>query len=218
MLCENEADVAASAGDDMAAVHFASQKGHTQVVRLLLAAGAHVNTSTRKGMSPLHYAVQGGNADLTQLLIKRGANLQSTTKAGKRPIDLAKDEDFKSLVRTAESERQALRNAKTKPGLKAAAQAKAAEVRSADLENADVGTSAVQDDLVDAKIVGPQQKEDDGIEVEGRKREFPEDVKKDQSEGKAVEEEVNMLSGPTKKKSKVLLSHLDADEAVEEVA
>eukprot|EP00249_Psilotum_nudum_P012792 c23989_g1_i2 orf=737-1285(-) len=90
----------------MAAIHFACQKGHTQVVRYLLAAGASVNSSTRKGMTPLHYAIQGGHAELAKLLIKRGGNLDAENKALRRPIDLAKDGELRSFVLAAEQEKK----------------------------------------------------------------------------------------------------------------
>ncbi|KAK3038986.1 hypothetical protein RJ639_027471 [Escallonia herrerae] len=58
-LCKNKADVGAAAMDDMGAVHFAAQKRHLEVVRILISSGASVKASTRKGMTALHYAVQG---------------------------------------------------------------------------------------------------------------------------------------------------------------
>lgn len=105
-LCEKHADVGAAAADDMAAIHFACQKGHEQVVRYLLAAGASLNSRTRKGMTAIHYAIQGSHSDVAKLLIKKGASLDARNKAGKTPIDLAKDEQFRTMVLAAERERK----------------------------------------------------------------------------------------------------------------
>lgn len=113
LLCDAKADVGAAALDDMAALHFACQKGHTEVVRILLASRAYVNARNRKGMTALHFAVQGKNEELTQLLIRKGANLSTENRAGKTPIDLARDESFKTLIREAEQERN-VRRAKNK--------------------------------------------------------------------------------------------------------
>ncbi|KAK9850428.1 hypothetical protein WJX84_005313, partial [Apatococcus fuscideae] len=44
--------------DDTTALHFASQKGHTEIVRQLLHAGLAVNSRNRKGMTALHFAAQ----------------------------------------------------------------------------------------------------------------------------------------------------------------
>ena len=50
----------AKAIDDMTALHFAAQNGHTEVVRMLLNAGVAVNAKTRKQVTPLHLACQKG--------------------------------------------------------------------------------------------------------------------------------------------------------------
>ncbi|KAJ7526360.1 hypothetical protein O6H91_16G003700 [Diphasiastrum complanatum] len=100
----------------MAAIHFASQKGHIQIVRVLLAAGASVSSRTRKGMTPLHYAVQGSHKDLIKLLVKRGANVSAENKAGKRPLDLAKDQSIIELLETTATEQRSNKRAKEKGG------------------------------------------------------------------------------------------------------
>lgn len=45
-LLELGADANAAAGDDMTSLHFAAQKGHTEVCRLLLGSGEHSLTKT----------------------------------------------------------------------------------------------------------------------------------------------------------------------------
>lgn len=49
LLLAHGAQVGAAAMDDMNALHFAAQKGHTEAARALLNAGATVNSKTRKG-------------------------------------------------------------------------------------------------------------------------------------------------------------------------
>ncbi len=217
LLCQKEADVSASAADDMAAIHFASQKGHMEIVRLLLAAGAHVNSCTRKGMTPLHYAVQGGFEDLTKLLIKRGANLQSQTKARKTPIELARTEAFQAVVRAAELERQALRNAKSKPAKPILQPEKNHGTEEKKVQETSSAGSDAQD-LGDAQGLGPDE---NNVQISestaGRKRASLEEVEAVSAVGtdlglSANEETGTVLIGPRSKKAKISLSHLFADE------
>lgn len=112
-LCKHKADVGAAAVDDMAAIHFAAQKGHLEVVRTLLQSGVSVRATNRKGMTPLHYAVQGSHLELTQYLLKKGANLTAKTKAGKSPLDLASMEEIRSSL--IEWERSSMSNNKGGP-------------------------------------------------------------------------------------------------------
>ncbi len=44
MLLELGADANVAAGDDMNSLHFAAQKGHTEVCRLLIGSGEHSGT------------------------------------------------------------------------------------------------------------------------------------------------------------------------------
>ena len=54
--------VKAKAVDDMTALHFAAQNGHTEAARMLITAGLPVNSKTRKQVTPLHIACQKGVA------------------------------------------------------------------------------------------------------------------------------------------------------------
>ena len=60
LLLAHGCTVGAAAGDDMNALHFAAQKGHSECVRHLLNAGQYMDARTRKGFTPLHFAAQGG--------------------------------------------------------------------------------------------------------------------------------------------------------------
>ncbi|KAL9230758.1 hypothetical protein vseg_006069 [Gypsophila vaccaria] len=97
-LCRHKADVGAAAMDDMGAIHFAAQKGHLEVVKALVSAGASVKGVNRKGMTTLHYAVQGSHVELTKYLLKKGLSLDAKTKAGKTVLDLAKNDEIRSLL------------------------------------------------------------------------------------------------------------------------
>lgn len=84
--------------DDTGAIHFASQKGHLEVVRTLLSSGVSVKSTNRKGFTALHYAVQGSNLELMKYLVRKGANLNVKTKAGETPLDLASNDEVRSQL------------------------------------------------------------------------------------------------------------------------
>lgn len=93
-----KADVGAAAVDDMGAIHFAAQKGHLEVVRILVSSGVPVKSTNRKGMTALHYAAQGSHKELAKYLIKKGSNVNAKNKAGKTPVDLATNEEVRSVM------------------------------------------------------------------------------------------------------------------------
>lgn len=101
-LCKHKADVGAAAMDDMGAIHFAAQKGHLEVVRILVSSGASVKASTRKGLTPLHYAVQVADKELIKYLVRKGASLSAKTKAGMTPFDSATNEEIRSYLEECE--------------------------------------------------------------------------------------------------------------------
>lgn len=93
-----KADVGAAAMDDMGAIHFAAQKGHLEVVRILVTSGVPVKSTNRKGMTALHYAAQGSHKELAKYLIKKGSNVNAKNKAGKTPVDLASSEEVRLIM------------------------------------------------------------------------------------------------------------------------
>ncbi len=60
LLLAQGCKVGAPAADDMNALHFAAQKGHSECVRHLLNAGQYMDSRNRKGFTPLHLAAKGG--------------------------------------------------------------------------------------------------------------------------------------------------------------
>uniref|UniRef100_A0A2P2J8W1 Ankyrin repeat family protein n=1 Tax=Rhizophora mucronata TaxID=61149 RepID=A0A2P2J8W1_RHIMU len=88
--------------DDMGAIHFASQKGHLEVVRTLLSSGVSVKASTRKGLTALHYAAQASDMELVKYLVKKGASPTVKTKAGKTPRDLASIKEIRLFLKDCE--------------------------------------------------------------------------------------------------------------------
>ena len=59
--------------DRRTALHLACANGHTETVRVLLAAGADTGVRDNFGAQPLHEACRRGHDPLIDLLLRRGA-------------------------------------------------------------------------------------------------------------------------------------------------
>lgn len=90
-LAGQGADVNASLGDGMTALHWAAERGDDAAVAVLLAAGADVSVRTRIGdYTPLHLASRTGSATAVAALLTAGAKADATTTtSGVQPIHLA---------------------------------------------------------------------------------------------------------------------------------
>eukprot|EP00613_Pedinella_sp_CCMP2098_P077030 CAMPEP_0171938560 /NCGR_PEP_ID=MMETSP0993-20121228/35586_1 /TAXON_ID=483369 /ORGANISM="non described non described, Strain CCMP2098" /LENGTH=178 /DNA_ID=CAMNT_0012580181 /DNA_START=134 /DNA_END=667 /DNA_ORIENTATION=+ len=67
----------------------AVQKGHLDVVQLLLDGGAAVNQASNDGSTLLLSAVHQGRLDVVQLLLKRGAAVNQASNDGFTPLYIA---------------------------------------------------------------------------------------------------------------------------------
>ena len=84
------ADVNATQGDGMTALHWASHNGHADVARVLIYAGANLRATTRMGgYTPLILASANGHAEVIEALLQAGADPNATTSTGTTPIHLA---------------------------------------------------------------------------------------------------------------------------------
>lgn len=79
-LLASGADVNASQGDGMTALHWAAENGDAQLAEMLLYAGASVTPTTRIGAyTPLHVAARSGHGDLVSVLLANGADAGAAT-------------------------------------------------------------------------------------------------------------------------------------------
>jgi ankyrin repeat protein len=98
-----EADVdTQSASNGYTPLTWASSRGHTEVVRLLLEAGADLNRTANDGQTALMRAADYGHVDVLQLLLDAGADVNvksvngitalrfATLKGNSRIIDMLK--------------------------------------------------------------------------------------------------------------------------------
>ena len=67
----------------------ASKNGHTDVVKLLLGAGAEPSKADGNGETPLHYVAKKGYGDVTKILLDGGAQPSKVNKNGRTPLHVA---------------------------------------------------------------------------------------------------------------------------------
>jgi ankyrin repeat protein len=89
-LLKKAADVNAAQGDGMTALHWAAMNGDTEMVQMLIVAGANVRATTRLGTyTPLYLASQQGHGAAIQALIAAGADAKAGTPNGTTPLMVA---------------------------------------------------------------------------------------------------------------------------------
>ena len=90
LLAEGE-DANAAHGDGMSALHWAAERGDTELVEALTQAGAAVEAVTRIGhYTPLHVASAAGQVEVVELLLSAGADATAATSTGGvTPLHLA---------------------------------------------------------------------------------------------------------------------------------
>jgi ankyrin repeat protein len=90
-LLKTGADANAAQADGMTALHWAAARGDAQSVKVLVFAGARLESTTRNGnFTPLHLASQAGRAATVRALVEAGANVNAaTTSGGATPLHMA---------------------------------------------------------------------------------------------------------------------------------
>ena len=84
-----EVDVNHRHTDSNTALHCAVEKEHTDVVQLLIDAGADIETKDNNGRSPLHCACESGALDIVKMLVEAGAGVRDTDNEGSTCLIIA---------------------------------------------------------------------------------------------------------------------------------
>eukprot|EP00935_MAST-01C_sp_MAST-1C-sp1_P001197 g1197.t1 len=93
--------------DDMkqTPLHMASDRGHLEAVKVLMAHGANLDVQDEDGLSPLHTAVMCEHEDIVRVLVEGGADLDLLDVDGSSPAALADPGPIKELLEAAAAER-----------------------------------------------------------------------------------------------------------------
>jgi ankyrin repeat protein len=88
--------------DGVTLLSSAAINGRTNMARLLIARGAHVNAVDQHGMTPLLYAasIDYGDSGMVDLLIQSGADVKAKTKEHLTASDLARKYGQANLVKS----------------------------------------------------------------------------------------------------------------------
>ena len=78
--------------------HYASRSGHTAVCKVLLAAGAKVNSQTPGGVAPLHRAAYCGHGNVVRVLLDHSGDAALTDSDGRTAMHKVR-KTFHGLVR-----------------------------------------------------------------------------------------------------------------------
>ena len=89
-MCDYGAEIDCQTHIKNTPLNLASQKGHIEIVKLLIHHKANINTPDEDNLTPLHNAVHYGHLEVTELLIQNNAQLNCQSKKNKNtPLHLA---------------------------------------------------------------------------------------------------------------------------------
>ena len=89
LMYEYAADTEVCDNAGRTALHLASTSGQLEAVKVLISAGAVINSTTPDGYTPLHWACWNGRLEIAILLYENGADLDAQTKYGNSALHKA---------------------------------------------------------------------------------------------------------------------------------
>ena len=89
-LIAEQVDLNARDREDNTALHLASEKGHTEIVKALLTGeGIDINARENYEWTPLHYAARNGHIEVVEVLLKNGAQVDLVSDEHDTPLHFA---------------------------------------------------------------------------------------------------------------------------------
>ena len=85
--------------DDVTLLHIASQQGHLEIVKVLIASGGSVNEADNDGATPLHIASQQGHLEIMKVLVAAGGSVNQAAKNGATPLFIATQNGLLEVVK-----------------------------------------------------------------------------------------------------------------------
>ena len=99
-------------------LHKAAELGRLEIAKLLVSAGANVNSGTdsKQKLTPLHLAARSGKrgAEVLTLLLSKGANVNALSQKNQTALDLAKTETIRNILKKAGANPAAFYGSSTK--------------------------------------------------------------------------------------------------------
>ena len=99
-LIAADADNNAKGQNGRSALHFASRKGYTDIVNILLDNGASVESrDTDYGRTPLFFAAAKGQTDVVRALVSAGADVNTQRNDGRSALSIASEEGHTEVAK-----------------------------------------------------------------------------------------------------------------------
>lgn len=85
-------------GEGLAPIHWAADSGFSEILEILINAGADVNLRDADGQTALHYASSCGHSQCVKSLLQHGAKIDITDNENCTALSVASDEFVKELL------------------------------------------------------------------------------------------------------------------------
>ncbi|MDQ7826952.1 MAG: ankyrin repeat domain-containing protein [Candidatus Eremiobacteraeota bacterium] len=99
LISSHEVNVDLKDSNATTPLHWASQRGHNDLVTFLISRGASVNILDRWRATPLHYASQNGHTEIVKRLIANGAIPYVANLEGAVPLHLAANAEIAAMLK-----------------------------------------------------------------------------------------------------------------------
>lgn len=97
---DDHADLLNELDDDgMGLIHWAADRGHHEIIKILISYGADVNLGDGEMQTPLHYAAACGHKDCINVLLENGADVNLRDDSGLTPKDTTTEGEIEKMLR-----------------------------------------------------------------------------------------------------------------------